>query len=118
MTIFSSIGDWITRWTKTFEQGTPPATTKLMSEFLVFFEGVPYAQIAAAALAEGINVPLDITAGAALIQIVMKAFFSGQSVQAATNAVAAHIGISTAVASLIIYDPIHPVDPTQFSRGH
>ena len=117
MTSLSSINDWITGWTKTFEQGTPPPTTKLLSEFFVFLEGFPFAQVAGAALAEGTNIPLDVTAAAALAADITKAFFSGASVQTATAAVAAKVGIPATTASLIVYDPVHPADPTQFSRG-
>ena len=110
MTIFS----WITSWTKTFEQGSE---TKLLSEVLTFAAGFPYTQIAGAALAEGTNIPLDVTAAAALFTDFMKAFYSGQTPQAATLALTAKIGIHPATAALIVFDPVHPADPTQFSRG-
>lgn len=113
----TNINDWINSWTKTFEQDTPAAPTKLLSEFFVFLEGFPFAQVAGAALAEGTNIPLDVTAAAALAADITKAFFAGQSVQTATASVASKVGISPAVAALIIYDPVHPADPTQFSRG-
>ena len=115
--IFSTINDWIASWTKTFEQGTPPPTTKLLSEFFVFLEGFPFSQVAGAALAEGTNIPLDVTAAAALAADITKAFFAGQSVQTATTLVAASVGITPAVMAQIVYDPVHPADPTQFSRG-
>lgn len=117
MTIISTIGQWITGWTKTFEQGSPQAPTKPLDEFLAFLEGFPFAQVAGAALASGTNVPLDITAAIAIATDISKAFFSGQSVQAATMAVTTKVAIPPAVASQIIYDPVHPVDPMQFSRG-
>lgn len=116
MTILSSINDWINGWTKTFEQGTP-TQTKLLSEVLVFIAGFPFTQVAGAALAEGTNIPLDITAATAIFADAMKAFFSGQSVQTATMSLTTKVAIPPVVASQIIFDPVHPVDPTQFSRG-
>ena|ERR1700730_3360902 len=120
MTILSTIEQYINSWTKTFEQGTPPTPTKLLSEFLAFLAGFPYTQIAGAALAEGTNIPLDITAAAALTADFVKAFYSGQTAQDATMALTAKVGISPKVAAKIVFDPspIHPTDPTQFSRGH
>lgn len=120
MTIPSWLNDWIVSWTKTFEQGPPavPAQpTKSLDEFLIFLEGFPYAQVAGAVLAQGTNVPLDITAGMAILTDINKAFFSGHTVQTATMAVAAKIGVPSVMTAQIIFDPVHPVDPTQFSRG-
>lgn len=116
MTILSTLEQDIADWTKTFEQGVP---TKLLSELFTFLAGAPYTQIAAAALVEGTNVPLDITAATALFSDFMKSFYSGQSVQEATMALTAKVGISPAVASQIVFapDPVSPSDPTQFSRG-
>lgn len=117
MTILSSINDWIASWTKTFEQGTP-TQTKPLDEFLVFLEGFPFAQVAGAALASGTNIPLDITAAIAIATDISKAFFAGQSVQTATMSLTTKVAIPPAIASQIVFDPIHPADPTQFSRGH
>jgi len=119
MTIFSTIGHYFNSWTKTSEQGTPSTPTKLLSEFLIFLAGFPYTQVAGAALAEGTNIPLDITTAAALMTDFVKAFYSGQSAQDATMALTAKIGISPGNAAQIVFspDPIHPTDPTQFSRG-
>ena len=114
MSILSDIEQDIVNWTKTFEQGSP---TKPLDQWLVFLEGLPFAQIAGAALAGGTNIPLDITAAIALITDVSKAFFSGQSVQTATVSLTAKVGIPPAMVTQITYDPVHPADPTQFSRG-
>lgn len=117
MTVLSSISDWIASWTKTFEQGVPPTVTKPLDELLVFLEGFPYAQVAGAALASGANVPLDIQAGTVIAADIVKAFFSGASIQAATTSLTLKVGIPGSVSAQIIYDPVHPADPTQFSRG-
>lgn len=114
MTILSTIEQDIINWTKSFEQGAP---TKPIGELLLFLEGFPFAQVAGAAMAGGVNVPLDITAAMAIFADISKAFFSGQSVQTATTALTAKVGISSAIASQIVFDPVHPADPTQFSRG-
>jgi hypothetical protein len=108
-------------WQNIVSALTPKAApTKTLDEFFQFMAGFPYAQVAAAALAEGTNVPLDITAGAALASDIAKAFFSAQSTQMATIAVATKMGISPAVSARIVFapDPVHPSDPTQFSKGH
>ena len=101
---------------------TTPTTgpTRTLNELLAFLAGFPYTQVAAAALAEGTNIPLDITAGAAIASDIAKAFFAGQSIQSATMSVTTKVGIPAAVASQIAFapDPVHPTDPTQFSRGH
>jgi hypothetical protein len=97
-----------------------PASTKLLNEFFQFMTGFPFTQVAAAALAEGANIPLDVTAAAALASDIAKSFFAGQSIQTATMSVTTKVGIPAAVASQIVFapDPVHPIEPTQFSKGH
>lgn len=112
---FTDIEQDIINWTKSFE-GTV-ANTKLLNELLQFLAGFPYTQFAAAAIAEGTNIPLDATTAAAIIADLVKSFYSGQSVQAATASMATKMNISPEVTAQIIYDPVHPADPTQFSRG-
>ena len=107
-------------WQSIVSVFTPaPGVTKPLNEFLAFLAGFPYTQVMGAALAEGTNIPLDATAAAAILQDFVKAFYSGQSVQTATMSLTAKVGISPAVASQIVFapDPIHPSDPTEFSRG-
>jgi hypothetical protein len=111
MNIFSTVWNYITGGANS------TAETKLLSEILVFLAGAPYTQIAGAALAEGTNIPLDIAAATALFNDFIKAFYSGQTVQTATMTLTTKVGIAPIVAAQIIYDPVHPVDPTQFSRG-
>ena len=115
MNIFSTVWNYIIGGSSA--SGTD--ATKTLEEFLTFFAGLPYTQIVAAALAEGTNIPLDITTAATILADANKAFFSGQSVQTATIALTTKVGIPTAVAEQIVFapDPIHPIDPTQFSRG-
>lgn len=112
MSILSTIEQDIIDWTKTFEQGAP---TKLLSELFVFAAGFPFSQVAGAALAEGTNVPLDITAAIAIFTDISKAFYSGQSVQTATMALTSKVGIPAAVANQIVFTPDPGVPPT--SRG-
>ena len=119
MTILSTLEGWGNAVLSIFapKAGAPTGPTKTLDEFLVFLAGFPYTQVAGAAIAEGTNIPLDITAAAAIGADFAKAFFSGQSVQTATMSLTAQVGISPAIASQITYDPVHPADPTQFSRG-
>jgi hypothetical protein len=116
MTILSTIEGWGNAVLSVFAPKTA-AQTKTLDEFLQFLAGFPYTQVAAAALAEGTNIPLDATAAAAILADITKSFYSGQSVQTATMSLTAQVGISPAIASQIVFDPVHPADPTQFSRG-
>lgn len=116
MTILSTIEGWGNAVLSVFGPKTA-AQTKTLAEVFQFMAGFPYTQVAGAALAEGTNIPLDVTAAAAIMADFMKAFYSGQSVQTATMSLTAQVGISPTVASQIVFDPVHPVDPTQFSRG-
>ena len=99
MSILSTIEQGIVNWTKTFEQGAP---TKPLDELLVFFENFPFAQVAGAALASGTNVPLDITAAIAIATDISKAFFAGQTLQVATTAVAARVGLPEQAVTQIV----------------
>ena len=114
---FTDIEQDIVNWAKSFEQDISPPNSKLVNEFFEFLAGFPYTQVAAAAIAEGINIPLDATAGASILADLAKSFYSGQTVQTATASMAAKMGISPEITSQIVYDPVHPADPTQFSRG-
>lgn len=111
MSILSTIEQDIIDWTKTFEQGAP---TKPLDELLVFFENFPFAQVAGAALASGTNIPLDITAAIAIATDISKAFFAGQSLQAATTAVAARVNLPEEAVAQIVSE-LPGVPPT--SRG-
>jgi len=119
MNIFATIWGYVQPVLSVFTpKPVASAPTKPLDEFLVFLEGFPFAQVAGAALASGTNIPLDITAAIAIATDISKAFFAGQSVQTATMLLATKMSITPAISSQIIYDPVHPVDPTQFSRGH
>lgn len=115
MTIFSTIGQYL----QAAFAGFKPPATKPTNEFLQFFEAFPFNQVLSAALAEGVNPLLDVTAAVAIASDVANSFFAGKTVPAAAASVALKIGVSptTLAQGVFTPDPIHPADPTQFSRG-
>lgn len=117
MTILSTIQGWGNAVLSVFTPTKTTAETKLLSELLQFAAGFPLTQVGAAAIAQGADIPLDVTAAAAILADFAKAFYSGKSVETATMSLTAQVGISPAIASQIVFDPVHPVDPMQFSRG-
>jgi hypothetical protein len=67
----------------------PAPTTSLLSEFVQFFEDIPFGQIASAIKTGGTDVALDVAAGKALLEDVFTEFFHGGTVASATAVVAA-----------------------------
>src|SRR5271168_5496819 len=113
-TILSSVGQYL----QAIFAGFKPAT-KPTNEFLQFLEAFPFGQVLAAAVAEGLNPLLDATAVAAILSDIANSFYMNKTIPAAAASVALKIGVSPAAVTQIVFapDPIHPSDPTQFSRG-
>jgi hypothetical protein len=116
MTVLSTIGQYVQAILSGFK---PAPATKPTNEFLQFIDAFPFSQVLAAALVEGANPLLDATAGAAILADVANSFFAGKTIPMAAASVALKVGIPAAVVAQTVFapDPVHPADPTQFSRG-
>lgn len=86
MSVLSNIISSITNWFN-----PTPANTKQLNELFQFLSAFPFAQIKAAATAGGTNFLLDEAAANAIVADIINSFYSGQSVQAATQAVTASV---------------------------
>jgi len=74
---------------------TMPSTTNtgaLISDFLQFFQDIPFDQIAAAVASGGRNIPADVSAAEAIVASAVKHFFNGGT--AATAAPVIHAAIA------------------------
>jgi hypothetical protein len=113
MTILSTIGQYL----QAIIAGIKPASgqTKPANEFLQFLDAFPFQQVLAAALAEGTNPLLDITAAVAIMSDIANSFYANKTIQVAAVAVSAKAGIPAAVAVQIVFTPDPGVPST--SRG-
>jgi hypothetical protein len=115
VTILSTIGQYL----QAAFSGFKPPATKPANEFLQFFEAFPFQQVLSAALAEGVNPLLDVTAAVAITSDVVNSFFAGKTVAAAAASAAVEVGVSPIAVAAMVFtpDPVTTPDPTQFSRG-
>lgn len=70
-----------------------------LQAFMQFMTDFPFTQIALAATDGGLNIPVDIAAGEAIMAAAVKDFFDTAAAPATTAAVQAHVATVTAAGT-------------------
>ena len=101
MTVLSSVEQYF----QAILSGLKPSSgvTKSTNELLQFLEEFPFGQVLAAAMVEGTNPLLDITAVTAIVSDIVNSFFANKTVPTAAASTAIKVGVPATTVAQIIF---------------